>query len=80
MSDARTCDGPGCGKVSVEPHVGWWQLEAATLAGTVCLGKTHMTELAFSGLGLNPSTATPPTTRRLADGSTEGEDVTGRHA
>jgi aspartyl-tRNA(Asn)/glutamyl-tRNA(Gln) amidotransferase subunit A len=35
-------------------------LEAATLAGTVCLGKTHMTELAFSGLGLNPSTATPP--------------------
>ena len=35
-------------------------LEAATLAGTVCLGKTHMTELAFSGLGVNPSTATPP--------------------
>lgn len=29
-------------------------------AGTVCLGKTHMTELAFSGLGLNPVTATPP--------------------
>ncbi|MDM7457899.1 MAG: amidase family protein, partial [Paracoccus sp. (in: a-proteobacteria)] len=28
--------------------------------GTVCLGKTHMTELAFSGLGLNPMTATPP--------------------
>ncbi len=32
----------------------------ATHAGLVCLGKTHMTELAFSGLGLNPSTATPP--------------------
>jgi aspartyl-tRNA(Asn)/glutamyl-tRNA(Gln) amidotransferase subunit A len=32
----------------------------ATRAGLVCLGKTHMTELAFSGLGLNPSTATPP--------------------
>ncbi len=29
-------------------------------AGLVCLGKTHMTELAFSGLGLNPVTATPP--------------------
>ncbi len=29
-------------------------------AGLVCLGKTHMTELAFSGLGLNPMTATPP--------------------
>ena len=29
-------------------------------AGIVSLGKTHMTELAFSGLGLNPVTATPP--------------------
>lgn len=28
--------------------------------GMVCLGKTHLTELAFSGLGLNPVTATPP--------------------
>jgi len=35
-------------------------LAQATLAGTVCLGKTHMTELAFSGLGVNPMTATPP--------------------
>ena len=35
-------------------------LRRATLRGAVCLGKTHMTELAFSGLGLNPSTATPP--------------------
>lgn len=32
----------------------------ATSAGLVCLGKTHMSELAFSGLGLNPMTATPP--------------------
>ncbi|MEL6585958.1 MAG: amidase family protein, partial [Pseudomonadota bacterium] len=32
----------------------------ATAAGAVCLGKTHMSELAFSGLGLNPVTATPP--------------------
>jgi aspartyl-tRNA(Asn)/glutamyl-tRNA(Gln) amidotransferase subunit A len=29
-------------------------------AGVVSLGKTHMTELAFSGLGLNPVTKTPP--------------------
>ena len=45
-------------------------LAAATLAGTVCLGKTHMTELAFSGLGVNPSTATPPNVHdpRLAPG------------
>lgn len=35
-------------------------LKAATAAGLVCLGKTHMTEIAFSGLGLNPMTATPP--------------------
>jgi aspartyl-tRNA(Asn)/glutamyl-tRNA(Gln) amidotransferase subunit A len=32
----------------------------ATALGLVCLGKTHMTELAFSGLGYNPMTATPP--------------------
>lgn len=35
-------------------------LANATMQGLVCLGKTHMTELAFSGLGLNPMTATPP--------------------
>ncbi len=35
-------------------------LQNATALGLVCLGKTHMTELAFSGLGLNPMTATPP--------------------
>lgn len=35
-------------------------LANATRAGLVCLGKTHMTELAFSGLGLNPMTASPP--------------------
>ncbi|CUH51048.1 amidase [Shimia marina] len=35
-------------------------LANATALGLVCLGKTHMSELAFSGLGLNPITATPP--------------------
>lgn len=35
-------------------------LADATAAGLVCLGKTHMSEIAFSGLGLNPITATPP--------------------
>jgi len=41
-------------------------LSRATRAGLVCLGKTHMSELAFSGLGLNPAyhgtptRATPP--------------------
>ncbi|MEO1733631.1 MAG: amidase [Pseudomonadota bacterium] len=32
----------------------------ATAMGTVCLGKTHLSEFAFSGLGYNPMTATPP--------------------
>ena len=35
-------------------------LKNATAMGLVCLGKTHMSELAFSGLGLNPVTETPP--------------------
>lgn len=35
-------------------------VETGTQGGLVCLGKTHMSELAFSGLGLNPVTATPP--------------------
>ena len=35
-------------------------LATATRAGLVCLGKTHLTELAFSVLGINPVTATPP--------------------
>lgn len=35
-------------------------LKNATAAGLICIGKTHMSELAFSGLGLNPITATSP--------------------
>jgi aspartyl-tRNA(Asn)/glutamyl-tRNA(Gln) amidotransferase subunit A len=35
-------------------------LRRATAHGLVALGKTHMSELAFSGLGLNPVTATTP--------------------
>ena len=42
------------------PSAGCRGSARATRAGLVCLGKTHMTELAFSGLGVNPSTATPP--------------------
>lgn len=50
-------------------------LETATLSGLVCLGKTHMSELAFSGLGLNPVTATPPCLnddRAVPGGSSSG--------
>ena len=50
-------------------------LERATRAGLVCLGKTHMSELAFSGLGLNPVTGTPPNVndpRTVPGGSSSG--------
>jgi aspartyl-tRNA(Asn)/glutamyl-tRNA(Gln) amidotransferase subunit A len=42
------------------PDVDAEVLTTATAQGLVCLGKTHMSELAFSGLGLNPTVATPP--------------------
>ena len=35
-------------------------LKRATHAGMICVGKTHMSELAFSGLGINPKAKTPP--------------------
>lgn len=35
-------------------------VDRLSTAGLPPLGKTHMTELAFSGLGLNPVTASPP--------------------
>ena len=47
-------------------------------AGTICLGKTHTTELAFSGLGINPITATPPNAIEAAlapGGSSSGAAV-----
>ncbi len=42
------------------PEVDAAILQVMTRAGTICLGKTHQTECAYSGLGLNPVTATPP--------------------
>ena len=47
----------------------------ATQAGMVCLGKTHLSELAFSGLGINPMTASSPNLYDLeaaAGGSSSG--------
>ncbi len=41
-------------------------LENATALGLVCLGKTHMSELAFSGLGVNPVKETPPNVNNAA--------------
>jgi len=50
-------------------------LQTATAAGLVCLGKTHMSELAFSGLGYNPVTQSPPSVNdpdSVAGGSSSG--------
>jgi aspartyl-tRNA(Asn)/glutamyl-tRNA(Gln) amidotransferase subunit A len=50
-------------------------LQNAVNAGLVCLGKTHMSELAFSGLGLNPMTQTTPCVNDLeavSGGSSSG--------
>ncbi|MEL6450493.1 MAG: amidase family protein [Pseudomonadota bacterium] len=50
-------------------------LANAAAMGLVCLGKTHMSELAFSGLGYNPSTGTPPCvndTEAVPGGSSSG--------
>ncbi|MGH1416017.1 MAG: amidase [Pelagimonas sp.] len=50
-------------------------LNTASAMGLVCLGKTHMSELAFSGLGLNPVTATSPCVNdhdAVAGGSSSG--------
>ena len=54
----------------------------ATAAGLICLGKTHMSELAFSGLGLNPMTATPPCINdagAVAGGSSSGAAASVAH-
>lgn len=53
-------------------------LATASDAGMVCIGKTHMTELAFSGLGTNTQTATPPNAHDpelLPGGSSSGTGV-----
>lgn len=50
-------------------------LANATTNGLICLGKTHQTELAFSGLGLNPVTESPPCVNAhdaVAGGSSSG--------
>jgi aspartyl-tRNA(Asn)/glutamyl-tRNA(Gln) amidotransferase subunit A len=55
-------------------------LARATRAGAVCLGKTTMTELAFSGLGINPKFGTPANphdgkVERVPGGSSAGAGV-----
>ena len=55
-------------------------LARATRSGTVCLGKTAMTEFAFSGLGINPKCGTPAnpfdeTHERAPGGSSAGAAV-----
>ena len=55
-------------------------LDRLKSAGTICIGKTNMTELAFSGLGINPVTGTPANPydlkiKRAPGGSTSGGAV-----
>ena len=50
----------------------------AQKAGLINIGKTHLSELAFSGLGVNPKTATPPNSSKNAlapGGSSSGAAV-----
>lgn len=52
-------------------------LQRATRAGLVCLGKTNMPDIAFSGIGVNPWTGTGPNpydkkTDRVPGGSSAG--------
>ncbi|MEM1237887.1 MAG: amidase family protein [Pseudomonadota bacterium] len=57
-------------------------LTTATAQGLVCLGKTHMSELAFSGLGLNPVTATSPNVHNpdlISGGSSSGAAASVAH-
>ena len=47
-------------------------------AGMVCVGKTNLSELAYSGLGLNPHFGTPPNpygAARIPGGSSSGSAV-----
>lgn len=53
-------------------------LVKASAAGLVCLGKTHLSEIAFSGLGYNPMTATPP--NRHDSGAAPGGSSSGAAA
>jgi aspartyl-tRNA(Asn)/glutamyl-tRNA(Gln) amidotransferase subunit A len=55
-------------------------LTRATRAGMVCLGKTNLSEFAFSGLGINPTYGTPVNpydaeTPRCPGGSSSGSAV-----
>ncbi|MBX2853700.1 MAG: amidase [Rhodobacteraceae bacterium] len=54
----------------------------AARAGLPCLGKTHLSELAFSGLGYNPMTATAPNifdASRVPGGSSSGAAASVTH-
>jgi len=53
-------------------------IRRATHAGMVCLGKTHLSELAFSGLGINPMTKTSP--NRYDDKTAPGGSSSGAAA
>ncbi|MEA5605298.1 amidase [Nostoc sp. UHCC 0252] len=54
--------------------------QIAVESGLICLGKTNMTELAFSGLGINPNFGTPSNPfdldkKRVPGGSSSGSAI-----
>ncbi len=52
-------------------------LRRAAMAGAICLGKTAMTELAFSGLGINPPCGTPANAHSTGTELTPGGSSSG---
>ncbi len=76
---SQTCGGSAllAGRVPDKDAIALARLSGA---GAVCLGKTNMTELAFSGLGINPVCGTPPNpfdkvVARCPGGSSSGAAV-----
>ncbi len=74
----KACEGGSqllAGRIALENAI---IVENAQKAGLINLGKTHLSELAFSGLGVNPKTATPPNSSKSAlapGGSSSGAAV-----
>ena len=57
-----------------------WLVARLRAAGAIIVGKTHMVEMAFGGVGVNPNWATPvnpwsPNTHRIPGGSSSGAGV-----
>ena len=74
----KACEGGSqllAGRIALENAI---IVKNAQKAGLINIGKTHLSELAFSGLGVNPKTATPPNSSKNSlapGGSSSGAAV-----